>query len=188
MHVRRILEIDNREFVLQRHGKIRYSLVYYIVMAIFLWMGVIMAEALNFVIHSKDSSYPDDWIHRIITKCDGGESSLNQNSIFINSAFVKSGLVSNIFGAYIGIIFDAIFFGGSPETINKGMPLWKGVLRILVALLIISPFGAMYFFISDNANVMTLFLVKSTLPGFFMTFIIFSVIKIVYKRLRLINL
>lgn len=43
----------------------------------------------------------------ILLKCGHGATSLNEKKIFTDSAFIKTGLVSAIFGAYFGIIYDS---------------------------------------------------------------------------------
>jgi len=121
----------------------------------------------------------------MIDKC-GGESSIQQNSIFLNNAFIKSGMTSGIFGAYFGIIIDSIYLGGTKSDIND-TPIWKGVLRALVCGAVASPFLLLYFLVSNRMNAMAVYIVKSTLPFFFIMLLLFSIVKPLLMKLKLLN-
>ena len=79
VHLKQILEFDNREFVVQRQGSVRNCMLYYIAITITVWLFVIMLTVINFITATKYTDYPDLWIHAIIDKCSGGngESAVN---------------------------------------------------------------------------------------------------------------
>jgi cation transport ATPase len=97
------------------------------------------------------------------------------------------GLLSAIFGAYFGLCVDSMYFKGTSSNINE-TKWYKSVLR----LLLISLFGAplfYYYYAIKNAdlNIMTLYLLRTSLPFFIAAFLLFAYSKILLRKLRLIN-
>ena len=94
------------------YASIRNSTLFYIIAALSIWLALILLSVINFLVASKFYEYDDHWIMNIINKC-GGEDNLYPNDIMNNSSFIKTGLVSNIFGAYFGIVIDSMYFNGT---------------------------------------------------------------------------
>ncbi len=42
----------------------------------------------------------------------------DEHKMFVVAAFTKMGVISAPFGAYFGILIDAVYFGGTRERIN----------------------------------------------------------------------
>ena len=96
-------------------------------------------------------------------------------------------MTSAIFGAYLGIIIDSIYLGGTKANINRTL-WWQSLLRVLVCGASASPFLLLYFLVSNRMNAMAVYILKSTIPFFFIMLVLFSVVKPILKRLKLVNL
>ncbi len=129
--------------------------------------------------------YPKEWIERII-KCNGGQEGLYPNKMFTNAAFISTGGISSLFGAYFGIMIDSMYLNGTPQTINK-TPLLKGLGRLAITVLTVAPFLLPNFLIENSAGMMTLYLFKQTVPLFFAMLVAFSFVKLLHKKLHLVN-
>jgi hypothetical protein len=70
-------------------------------------------SGLLFYFASIKFSYPEEWIRHIIA-CNGGEEGLSPNKMFSNSAFISTGAISSLFGAYFGIMLDSMYLNGTP--------------------------------------------------------------------------
>ena len=186
-HLRQLLESpNNREFALQSNASIRNSTLFYVMVALSTQFCLMIFSIVNFLIASSYFTYPDKWITEIINKC-GGETEMNTNNIMNNEAFIKTGLVSNIFGAYYGIIIDSMYFNGTPSSCNNTV-LWKSLVRALVAVVCLGPLLLPYILIGSKHNMMILYLVKSTLPFFILMLCCFGLMKLLFMRLKLLNL
>ena len=95
-------------------------------------------------------------------------------------------MVSAIFGAYFGVLYDSYYMGGSASNINNTSIL-KGVLRILIGIVILAPFILPYSLIGTSLSVGLLYFIKCALPFFLLTFIMFSWLKSVYIVAQVIN-
>ena len=120
----------------------------------------------------------------MITKC-GGEQYLLPNNMMVNTAFIKLGLVNNVFGAYYGIMIDSMFFNGAKSDINK-TTFWKTVGRIGVVAEVLGPISLPYFLIGAEHNMIVIYLFRTTLPLFLVNLFCFSLLKLVYRWLRLL--
>jgi len=49
----------------------------------------------------------------VIKKEDFERDYLFKNSLLYREAFCRSGQISQVFGAYVGICFDVLYFGGT---------------------------------------------------------------------------
>ena len=122
----------------------------------------------------------------MLAKCMPGHTDINSNKIFADAALIKTGLVSAIFGAYFGILLDSAFLGGSRESEND-TGIVKGFLRITVGFTLLLPFILPYFLLSSKNDMMFLYFFKTTLPFFFLMLFLFSLMKLIYKRLGLLH-
>ena len=106
--------------------------------------------------------------------------------MFTNAAFISTGGISSIFGAYFGIMIDSMYLNGTPQTIND-TPLLKGLARLAITVLTVAPFLLPNFLIDNSAGMMTLYLFKQTVPLFFAMLVAFSFVKLLHKKLHLVN-
>jgi hypothetical protein len=106
--------------------------------------------------------------------------------MFANRAFIDTAGVSAIFGAYFGIMLDSMYLKGTHQTVNN-TSLLKSVLRLLVSVVLISPFALPMFLISNRSSMMIIYLFKTTVPFFFATLILFSIAKLVYRKFGLVH-
>ena len=111
---------------------------------------------------------------------------LAPNSLMLNSAFIKTGLVSNVFGAYFGILADYKWLNGTPSTFNKTR-IEKGFLRIVVGFILLIIFILPYYLLKATWNIYILYIFKSTLPFLLCMFLLFSYVKIVFLKLNIAN-
>jgi len=128
---------------------------------------------------SNHFNYPDFWIKAIIDCKKGKQESLNPNKMFSNIAFIDTAGASNIFGAYFGIIIDAMYLGGTTSTVNE-TPLHLTLARGLVSLVCIAPAMIPYILISEWSSVMVQYVFKRTLPFFLTMLLLFSFVKLAH--------
>ncbi len=102
--------------------------------------------------------------------------------MFVVPAFVKMGVVSASFGAYFGILVDAVYFGGSRERINSGS-LRLAFLRFLTISAIVFPITIPFFYISSTNHVWVLYLFKVSMPFFIATFVMFAFARPIFEKL-----
>ena len=149
-----------------------------------MWIVIISISGVLFYVTATSFTYPDAWIKKIIA-CNGGEEGLSPNGMFTNNAFISTGGASAIFGAYFGIMLDSIYLRGTAATVNS-TPFWKGLARLAVSLLLVSPFLLPYALISSKSQMMVVYLFKQTVPLFFMMLTLFSVVKMAHAKLKLV--
>jgi hypothetical protein len=106
--------------------------------------------------------------------------------MFSNIAFIDTAGASNIFGAYFGIMLDAMYLKGTSSTAND-TPILKSILRALVSVTCIAPFMLLYVLISDWSSIMIIYLFKRTLPFFLVMLFLFSFVKLVHQKLNLLD-
>lgn len=107
--------------------------------------------------------------------------------MFADSAVIKTGLVSSIFGAYFGILYDSYFLKGTPSTLNH-TSLLKGILRMILGAAVLLPFTLPYFLLSDNIGVGGLYFLKTSLPFFCLNFVMFSYLKVIFQKINIVNI
>ena len=175
-HISRILDYN--------HESKPNSLLIYVLFATVLYLAIVLFSILNFTWASMAFVAPQSWITALQTKC---QAELIPNSIFVNSAFIKTGLVSSIFGAYFGIVIDSLYMCGTKTSFND-TGFCKGILRLIVGCLMAAPFVMPYLFMSPHFNTYTLYVFKTALPFFILMLLVFSVLKLVFIKLDLANL
>lgn len=151
-----------------------------------LWVLIVALSFINILYLRETFVYKEEWIDRIIEKCDPDKKELNLTSIFADSAVIKTGLVSTIFGGYFGILYDAAYLGGTRPNIND-TPIIQGIARLFIAALILAPLLLPYFLLNSNLGTISLFFLRTTLPFFILSFLLFSYMKVIYKKLGIIN-
>ena len=103
--------------------------------------------------------------------------------MFTSPAFIKMGLVSCPIGAYMGILWDSYFTStATTPDINKG-PIRYGLMRLGAGIIVFSPIATPYFFLEGEYSVYTLYLLKTSLPFFLLTFLLFAFGKVLFLRL-----
>ncbi len=122
----------------------------------------------------------------MIAKCHPDQTNINSNKIFADAAFIKTGLVSAIFGAYFGLLLDSTFLGGT-RTSDNDTSIAKGLARLVVGTLMMTPLILPYILISSKHSLWTLYFFKCTLPFFVLMILLFTALKPIYKRLDLLN-
>ena len=158
----------------------------YIVFALTIWIAIIVVSGTIYYLTSHYFTYPEIWIERII-ECNGNsEEGLSPNVMFTNVAFISTGGVSSIFGAYFGIMLDSMYLKGTPYRSNE-TPFLMSVARLLVALLVLSPLLLPYILIKSSSPLMIVYLFKQTVPFFLAMLSLFSWVKLVHEKLGLLN-
>ena len=159
----------------------------YIIVALVAWILLIFISGLIYYLTDKNFDYPDFWIRAII-KCKGGkEEGLSPNKMFSNIAFIDTAGASNIFGAYFGIMLDAMYLKGTPSTATD-TSFVKSLGRAIISVVCIAPFMLTYILIPDSAPIMIIYLFKRTTPFFMVMLALFSFVKLAHKKLGLINI
>ena len=153
--------------------------------ALVAWVALILISSAIYYFTTQKFSYPDFWIQAII-KCKGGEKGLNPNKMFSNIAFIDTAGASNIFGAYFGIMLDAMYLKGTPSTANDTTIL-KSLGRALVTAVCIAPLMLPYVLVPDTSPMMLVYMFKRTVPFFFVMLVLFSFVKIIHIKLGLYN-
>ena len=109
----------------------------------------------------------------------------NEHKMFVVPAFIKMGVISAPFGAYFGLLVDAVHFGGTRERVNKGS-FWLAFLRFLTISAIVLPITIPFFYISSSQNhVWVLYLFKVSAPFFLATFVMFAFGRPIFERLAI---
>ena len=89
-------------------------------------------------------------------------------------------------GAYLGILCDTKYFGGTHRHIHN-TTVGKGILRVLITALIFSPFlvivNAKRFV---SSYIATLFIVF-VLPAFISGFVIYAFSRLIFERCKLVS-
>jgi hypothetical protein len=106
----------------------------------------------------------------------------NEHKMFVVPAFVKMGVISAPFGAYFGILVDAVYFGGTRERINNGS-LWLAFLRFITISVLVLPITLPFFYISSTNHVWVLYLFKISVPFFLPTFVMFAFARPIFEKL-----
>jgi hypothetical protein len=97
----------------------QHYLSYYFHLALLLWATVIVSSIFNFLVARRDFPLPPPqlWLDNMLSKCN---IHFNEVKMFICPAFIKMGLVSAPFGAYMGLLLDASLSGSpTPTDINN---------------------------------------------------------------------
>ena len=106
--------------------------------------------------------------------------------MFTNVAFISTGGASSLFGAYFGIMLDSMYLNGTPSNINDTTPL-RSLGRLLVSLALVAPLMLPNLLISQSSPMMIVYLFKMSVPFFFAMLALFSVVKLLHVKLRLLN-
>ena len=106
----------------------------------------------------------------------------NEHKMFVVPAFVKMGVISAPFGAYFGILVDAVYFGGTRERINNGS-LWLAFPRFITISVLVLPITLPFFYISSTNHVWVLYLFKISVPFFLPTFVMFAFARPIFEKL-----
>lgn len=119
---------------------------------------------------------------------------LRLNEFFYRKLYIESGPTTAIVGAYYGIVFDAIFFNGTPQRINITGSRLKFVARFVVSLIIW--FLPCYFpgliihkksLFSDSDSYMGEYILRYALPYLLFSMLLFSYSKIIMAKCRIVN-
>ena len=105
-----------------------------------------------------------------------------EHKMIVVPAFVKMGVISAPFGAYFGILVDAVYFGGTREKVNRGS-LWLAILRFLTISALVLPTTLPFFYISSTNHVWVLYLFKISMPFFLATFVMFAFARPLFEKL-----
>ena len=74
---------------------------------ILIWASIVCLSVAIYMTVRTYFEYPKEWIDAILLKCGHGHTTIDEKTIFTDSAFIKTGLVSAIFGAYFGVLYDS---------------------------------------------------------------------------------
>ena len=165
IHIRQLLE--KSQFT-------RVHIPYFLNLALLIWATIIVFTLFNYLIAKRDFLIPPPqlWLDNMLKKCG---LVFNENRMFLNPGFIKSGLVSAPIGGYLGLLYDAYYSKSkTPPSINEG-PFFYGILRFISGLVVVSPFLLPYLLIGgENWNVYLIYLLKASLPFSLVTFILFA--------------
>ena len=117
----------------------------------------------------------------MVNKCG---TTLHVNSMFHNSAFIRTGLWSGLFGAYFGINLDAAYYKGTSPNIHR-TSLFVSIVRGVVLGLCVAPLYFDYYGFKSTSSLMVLYIFKTTVPAFLTGFFVFGFFKIVARMLHL---
>lgn len=104
-----LLEIDNTDIAIHDQAAIRGQSLKNIIIALAAWIILIIVSALIFYFTQHNFAYPEEWILALIRCYHGSEEKMLPNKMFSNIAFIDTGGASAIFGAYFGIMIDAMY-------------------------------------------------------------------------------
>ena len=87
-------------------------------------------------------------------------------------------------GAYLGILCDTKFFGGTHREIHN-TSIFKGVMRTLLTVIIFSPFLALSFIKVNDSFMWILFMVY-IIPAFVAGFVFFAFSRLLFEKFKLV--
>jgi hypothetical protein len=91
-------------------------------------------------------------------------------------------------GAYLGILIQVRYFCTLDWPEMMGTNIWKSLLRLLVSVLILAPFGLMFVFIpNQNINIAIMIIFKTTFPLLAMFVVLFGFGNYIFVRLNLVS-
>jgi len=96
-------------------------------------------------------------------------------------------MISSVFGAYIGIVLDALYFGGTKPIINHTSVL-KGIGRLLMLGIVGGIILLPYFLVDFSENIFVLYMFKTTIPFFILSLVMFSLFKLMLGKMKLVNI
>ena len=106
--------------------------------------------------------------------------------MFLAPAFINGGMVASPVGAYLGMLVDSYYFRGT--IVHDNSSWWKGICRLLVCVCMALPLTLPFFYMKNEEHtVYVLYLVKTALPFFSATFVLFAFGKAVMSRLGLVE-
>lgn len=152
-----------------------------------IWLTLIVFSLFNFLVARRDFYQvepPKLWLDNMLAKCG---IIFNENTAFINPAFIKMAFLSCPFGGYIGILYEAgVLKTGTPPDLYQDLSLQTVVVRFLTLCMLVSPLLMPYFLISNDFNVYVLFFLKTSLPFFLSTIAIYAFGKSFHEKLNLL--
>lgn len=110
--------------------------------------------------------------------------------MFYRAEFLALGKVWSLLGAYIGICFDVIYYGGTPPTVNKTGSIGKAFLRIAVCMVVALPYILInrYLRLTDWVNSYAIEqLLKEALPSFLWMVFAFSYLRLLLLKCGLVS-
>ncbi len=176
--------MNEKEFKVLRHGELRNKTLKYLLFCLVAFGLMMICTITCYVVQLYQYSYNPQWILNIFFYCYPGQIGISVNEVFLNNAFIKSARPAGIFGAYLGIIIDSLYLGGTPSDYNN-VPIWKLFLRLVVGILILSPLILLNQLISKRSNTMVIFFFAELVPYYVGSLIAFSLLKVVYRKLKL---
>ena len=155
---------------------------YYFHMGLLIWACITVFQIFNFLVARRDFQLPPPqlWLDNMLAKCG---LVFNEHKMFVVSAFVKMGVISAPFGAYFGLLVDAVYFGGTRERINTGGSLFLALLRFLTISVLVLPITLPFFYISSANHVWFLYLFKISVPFFLPPFVMFAFARPIFEKL-----
>ena len=88
-------------------------------------------------------------------------------------------------GAYLGILCDTKFFGGTHREIHNTSIL-KGILRTLVTVIIFSPFLMLTFYHPFGNNYIWILFMVYIVPSFVSGFVFFAFSRLLFEKCKLV--
>lgn len=108
------------------------------------------------------------------------------NGTFDTKSFIDGGKIFAPFGAYLGILWNASEQGGTHDHVNS-TPIGISALRVIVTMILLIPPLLLYFYIPYVWAKTVLFILKTSLPFFFIGFFCFTYLKYILDKFGLIQ-
>jgi len=110
-----------------------------------------------------------------------GNWAFNQKSIAIIGMSVMA------FGGYIGILIETRYFRTFCWEGMLDTHWTKSLVRVVVILLILAPFGVIFLAVPDTANLSLIIAFKTTVPCLLMFFFLFGFGNLLFVKLKLVS-
>ena len=171
--------------LLEKSKITRKHVPFYFRVALLIWAILFVITLFNYLVARRDFLIPPPqfWLDNILAKCN---MTYSENRWFLNPGFIKLGLVSSPFGAYLGILYDSYYSRTNTlVTINK-TPLKYSFLRLLFGFLMVIPLMLPYIIMrEENFNMYFLYFFKTSLPFFLITFFLFGISKEIFRKYKI---
>ena len=111
--------------------------------------------------------------------------------MFYRDLLIDISDILSIFGAYLGICLDAVYLGGTPQNFNVSNSKCKALGRFLLVFLLWHVPQLLCKWIcnqtQNDADSYMMEMVILSMPSFFGTMALFSVVKVLFKKLGLLR-
>ena len=154
--------------------------------AFYILVVLCTVSTITYLLICNFFDFTPDQYQRLYDKCGGPESFTNKNDMFQHTAYIKTGNIAELLGAYYGILIDWKFLNGTPHNVNQ-TDLPRSITRLCITALFAFILEIPAHFLNNHHNIFVVYLFKQGIPFFLFSFFTFSYLKLILSSINLIN-